>query len=121
MVGEHRHSTGVHDKSRAVYTTRNIGPDAFALRVVGDSMVNPGEGPSFPEGSLIVVDPHKPPVNGNCVVVGLREGEKPVLKQLVIDGPRRYLKPLNPRYPVLEMSADSRIYGVVVQAVLDVD
>ena len=34
-------------------------------------------------------------------------------KQLVIDGPRRYLKPLNPRYPVIPIEREARICGVV--------
>ena len=38
-------------------TTAKVGPHAFALRVHGDSMVNPFGFPSIPEGSLVIVDP----------------------------------------------------------------
>jgi SOS-response transcriptional repressor LexA len=34
----------------------------------------------------------------------------------VIDSGRRYLKPLNPQYPMIEMDEDFQIIGVVVDA-----
>lgn len=95
---------------------------AFALQVNGDSMEAPS-GTSFPNGALIVVDPDKTPTNKSYVVVNLNEKENnsTTFKQLIIDGNRRYLKPLNPRYPILELSDNAVIIGIIKQMVLEFD
>jgi len=38
-------------------TTATVSTNSFALRVRGDSMVNPHVFPSIPEGSIVIVDP----------------------------------------------------------------
>ena len=84
-------------------------PNAFALRVHGDSME-----PEFVEGDIVVVDPGREPANGNFVIC--KNGLEATFKQLVIDGPSVFLKPLNPRYPIKDVTGvDVRIVGVVVE------
>lgn len=90
-----------------------VGAAAFALRVRGDGMVDPGGGKSYPDGCLIVVDPGRPPKPGNRVIVKLATADEPVFKQLEFDGAQYFLKPLNPRYPIMAMPADAQIIGVV--------
>lgn len=85
---------------------------SFALRVEGDSMEAPS-GTSFPNRSIIVVDPEER-MNNNAFVLAKQNASSPmVFKQLIIDGNRRYLKPLNPRYPLIEINAQAIICGVV--------
>ncbi|MFO7278259.1 MAG: XRE family transcriptional regulator [Pseudomonadota bacterium] len=88
--------------------TEPLGPRAFSLRVEGDSME-----PEFPAGCIIFVEPDTQAVNGDYVVVTVDDTNQATFKQLVIDGPRRYLKPLNPRYPVIPIEREARICGVV--------
>lgn len=97
-----------------VPVTCRAGPNAFALRVQGDSME-----PVFPNGSVIIVDPAAEPRQGSYVVVRLDEAEQATFKQLVIDGGARYLKPLNPRYPLMEIRESATVCGVVRQMVMD--
>jgi SOS-response transcriptional repressor LexA len=97
-----------------VPATCRVGPNAYALRVQGDSME-----PVFPNGSVIIVDPAVDPRQGSYVVVRLDEAEQATFKQLVIDGGARYLKPLNPRYPLLEIRESATVCGVVRQMVMD--
>lgn len=85
-----------------------LGPRAFSLRVDGDSME-----PEFPDGCIIFVDPSVGAASGDFVVVQLENQEQATFKQLVIDGPRRYLKPLNPRYPLIPIGTDAIVCGVV--------
>lgn len=83
---------------------------AFSLRVEGDSME-----PEFPHGCIIFVEPGTEPLHGDFVVVTLDETHHATFKELVIDGPSRYLKPLNPRYPILPLTPQARVCGVVCE------
>lgn len=82
----------------------------YALRVHGDSMVSE-VGDSFPEGSIIVIEPELAPLPGDYVIVLNAQGET-TFKQLVKDGGDFFLKPLNTRYPIKALG-DARIIGVV--------
>ena len=82
-------------------------------------MENPSGRPTYPEGSQIIVDPDVDAVNGSRVVVKLETSQEATFKQLVIDAGVRSLKPLNPRYPLMQISERAVICGVVVQTVMD--
>lgn len=101
---------------RLVPVTRRVGKNAYALRVQGDSME-----PVFPNGSIIIVDPDAEPRQGSYVIVRLDDAEQATFKQLVVDGGARYLKPLNPRYPVMTIKERATVCGVVRQMVMDFD
>ncbi|ROS05727.1 phage repressor protein [Sinobacterium caligoides] len=100
-------------------TTSNVGPHSFALRVRGDSMLNPLGFPSIPEGSIVIVDPDCSADNGKIVVARLDGTAEATLKKLVIDGPHKYLKPLNPDYRPIAINGNCSIVGVVKQVVSD--
>ncbi|WP_296029532.1 LexA family transcriptional regulator [uncultured Alcanivorax sp.] len=93
-------------------TPANAGPHAFWLRVKGDSMTAPA-GLSVPEGYLIMVDPDTQPENGSLVVAKLDSEDEATFKKLVIDGPNRYLKPLNTAYDTIKINGNCRIVGTV--------
>lgn len=82
----------------------------YALRVRGDSMVSQ-TGDSFPDGSIVVVEPEMPPLPGDYVIV-LNDANQTTFKQLVRDGGDLYLKPLNGRYPIKPLGA-ATVIGVV--------
>lgn len=87
--------------------TSNI--NAFALVVHGDSME-----PEFTEGDIITVDPGRAYCSGSFVVA--KNGEEATFKQLILDGTNVFLKPLNERYPIKDMTGvEMRIVGVVVE------
>lgn len=95
-------------------TTARAGENAYALRIVGDSME-----PTIPRGSVVIVDPAIEAVNGRVVVVRQKGDSEATIKRLVIEGGVRYLKPDNPRYPIMEMRADAVICGVAVKVEQD--
>lgn len=94
-----------------VGATANVGPRAYALRVDGDSME-----PRFPDGCTIIVDPEWEAKHKSFVVVRLEGSDETTFKQLMAEGGKRYLKPLNPRYPIIELSESAVICGVVRQS-----
>ena len=95
----------------------SVGGNAFALRVDGDSMVNPyPSGPTFPAGTIIIVDPSRSVNAGDYVVAKDVETQQATFKKLAHDSGRWYLKPLNPAYPTLEIDDPAvRVIGRVVE------
>ncbi|EFH2765056.1 helix-turn-helix domain-containing protein [Escherichia coli] len=115
-------SVTADDVNEWIYTTANLCDEGFALKVRGDSMTNPNGAPSIPEGSLVVVDPDYGStyeVNGKIVVAQIMGSTEATLKKFVIDGPIKYLVPLNPNYRVLEVNGNCKIVGVVRQVITD--
>ena len=82
--------------------------EPYALRVIGDSME-----PEFPDGCVIIVDPGGVARDGAYVVVDFA-GDV-FFRQLVIDGERRFLKPVNAKYGGFELTGEYNVRGVVVQ------
>lgn len=88
---------------------------SYALRVRGLSMFNQHERRSFRDGDIIFVDPSKDAENGSLVIAKLVDSQEATFKQLVMEGSRRFLKPLNPAWPepIIELGEDAIICGVV--------
>jgi phage repressor protein C with HTH and peptisase S24 domain len=82
--------------------------EPYALRVLGDSME-----PEFADGCVVIIDPGYAPRDGAYVVVEFA-GDV-FFRQLVYDGERRFLKPLNPKYGGFELTPPYTIRGGVVQ------
>ena len=81
-------------------------PQAFAARVVGDSME-----PDFREGDIVVFSPNTSPVNGADCFVRFDDGET-TFKRMYQDNPVSVrLQPLNSAYPAQVHSTD-RITGL---------
>ncbi len=94
----------------AVPVTVEVRRHTYALRVHGDSMVS-DTGDSFPEGSVVVVEPELTAIPGDYVIV-LNTANETTFKQLVKDGGDLYLKPLNSRYPIKPLGS-AKVIGVV--------
>lgn len=97
-----------------VPTTVKVGPNAFAIRVVGDSME-----PRIADGAIVIIDPARSYKHGSIVLAKRTADQEATLKQLWYDGATPKLKALNDRYPILDMPADTRIIGVAIKVELD--
>ena len=82
----------------------------YALRVHGDSMVSE-TADSFPDGSIVIVEPEMEARSGDYVIA-LNGANETTFKQLIKDGGEYYLKPLNARYPI-KLLGEARVIGVV--------
>jgi len=85
------------------------GPNAFCLRVVGDSMF-----PDYREGEIILVEPALTAQHGDDVVVRTPEG-KTTFKRLQMTPDGTHLLAVNRDYPnrIIEVPDDTHICGVV--------
>lgn len=113
---EDHFNPGEAEEWAEAYDTRP-GDNAFALRVTGDSMTSPIPGDrSFPDGTIIIVDPGRSASAGDFVIAKDVATEKATFKRLVSDGGRWFLKPLNASYPTIEIDhPDIRVIGKVVE------
>lgn len=102
------------DMEKMVFTTRSVGPRAFALKVRGDAMA-----PRYPDGCTIIVDPDQPVKNGSRVVAQHPKEDEATFRVYVEDGGKKYLRALNPAYgPQIPMDGYV-LHGVVVQSITD--
>jgi repressor LexA len=89
--------------------------DVFAVRVIGDSMIDAG----INDGDIAIVRPNASPQNGD-VVVALLDDEV-TLKRYARTGENIFLKPENEAYPVIKISSHKgknvRIIGNVIAIV----
>lgn len=92
----------------------HIQGEAFWLQVDGDSMTAPA-GLSIPEGTFVLFDTGREAINGSLVIAKLSDSNEATFKKLVIDGAQKYLKGLNPQWPLVAVNSNCRIIGVAVE------
>ena len=87
----------------------SVKPDAFALKVRGDSMINAG----IVEGDVVIISPQTNARNGEIIVAML--ADEATLKRFIVKGGEYYLMPENDNYPLISVKnrEDFTIIGVV--------
>lgn len=93
-----------------------IGPRGWAHVVDGPSM-DDGTPNGFPHGSLIFVDPDIAPTANAFVIAKDTSAQTATFKQLVAEGDRWYLRPLNKQFPIIPIDDPAlRVIAVVTEA-----
>lgn len=82
--------------------------EAFALRVLGDSMA-----PEFVEGDIIIIEPEGLAGDGSFVLAQV--GGEWTFRQLARVGDGWRLRALNPDYPDAAIADLSAVKGVIIQ------
>ncbi len=95
----------------------HIQGEAFWLEVEGDSMTAP-VGLSVPEGTFVLFDTGREPINGSLVIAKLSDSNEATFKKLIIDGGQKYLKGLNPAWPLVPVNGNCKTIGVAVETKL---
>lgn len=96
-----------------LFTDANIGVNGYALKMKDASME-----PVFPENTLLIADPDKPPRDRSYVVAKLAHFKEPIFRQLLIDAHEHYLKALSPdfnQYKMIRLNPGDSILSIVVQ------
>jgi len=83
----------------------HIQGDAFWLEVEGDSMTAPA-GVSIPEGTFVLFDTGRDAINNSLVIAKLSDSNEATFKRLIIDGGKKYLKVLNPQWPMFPINGN---------------
>ncbi|MCX8026529.1 MAG: S24 family peptidase [Thermodesulfovibrionales bacterium] len=95
-----------------IYVNFTKDPDAFALRVEGDSMI-----PEYQDGDIIIVSPNTQVFSGNDAVV--MYNNEVTLKRIKWDNEHVSIIPLNEKYPILvlrgEQARQLKIIGKVTE------
>lgn len=90
----------------------NCGPNTYALKVVGESMLD-----KYPPGRIIFVDPDVPPESGDDVIAIMTETGEATFKRYIEDpGAGRMLKAVNSalRDPYITINGNCKVQGVVM-------
>lgn len=88
--------------------------EAFWLQVEGDSMTAP-IGLSIPAGTFVLFDTGREAINGSLVVAKLTDDNEATFKKLIIDGSQKYLKGLNPQWPMVPVNGNCKVLGVAIE------
>jgi len=101
------------------YCPRPTSQSSYVLKVRGDSMTAPsGAKRSYPEGSLIFVDPEKrAPVNGDRIIAKLEGSDEVTFKVYKNEDGRQWLMPLNPLHEPIRDSF--KVIGTVIGMWMD--
>lgn len=92
----------------------HIQGNAFWLRVDGESMTAPA-GLSVPEGIYVLFDTGRSVTNGSLVIAKMVDANEATFKKLIIDGGQKYLRGLNPQWPMVLINGNCKIIGVAVE------
>lgn len=116
QAGSWCESICVPDEDGPVITSPFLCSDnSYALEVSGDSMTaQHGSMETFPDGCIIIVEPNIEPRNRNYVIARIKGTDDVTFKQLIFDGKRKFLKPINPQYPLIPIDQPIDICGVVL-------
>ncbi len=101
--------------TKSVSTDSEISDDAYAMTAIGSSME-----PAIPEKATLIVDPQGAQCNLCFVVVVRKDAELPQIKQLLLDGPDKYLKTFHTnQHAMILLKPDMyKIVGVVKEIIL---
>jgi len=116
QAGQWSDKLKIEDQTDSVEWVTSPYAGDFVLRVVGESMYNPGGDISFRDGDLISVSTNRPVEHRKLVIVQ-RQGESvPTFKQYLIENDGSVLlHALNPSWPnkYLPFDEQCRVVGVV--------
>lgn len=93
-----------------------LSSEAFCV-IAPDSSMHSTSGFCIPAGSTVVIDPCIEAAPNQIVFVIFPQTKTATIKQLVEDGPVRYLQPTNPQFRAISLIEPHKITGVILQVI----
>lgn len=106
-----KYETGTNEYVMADVKVSNY---AYGLKVFDGAM-----DPIFPRETILIVDPAVIPKDRSYVIALNKSADIPVFRQLIVNGPDRFLKPLSPDtdiYKMTRLKDSDNILATIVQA-----
>lgn len=103
-----------HEIAQWIYCPVPISQSGYALNVIGDSMTSASSERSYPAGCIIFVEPRIEARPGDRVIARVPRTDEVTFKTLVTDAGRQFLRPLNPQYPIIDITEETHICGKVI-------
>jgi len=104
----------IHKYAHNILTDLELSQDGFAL------LIEHNDWQFFPQGTLLIIEPHTEPKHRDYIIIAkteLKNGlQSATLRQLLIDGNEKYLKPLNPEFKIAPLTEEDKILGVMKQS-----
>jgi len=97
-----------------ISTEINVSDKAFAIRMEDTTMAD-----RFPLGTIFVIEPEMELQDKDFAVIHIDNEDKIQFKQILMDGPDIYLKPLNSDFETKKLTATFKTLGVMVQALTE--
>ncbi len=97
-----------------ISTEAVVSENAFAVRVEDSTMA-----PRFPEATILVFDPEIKAQDKDFVAIHIEGHQKMQFKQMLLDGPDLYLKPINVDFQTNRVDKPYRVLGVMTQALTE--
>lgn len=94
----------------------STGLNNFALKMEGNSMLAPGEAESFRDGEFLYFDPTQEPYVGCYVLARDKALREAYFRRLELDCGQPCLLPHNSAFPVIKITGNIEINGVLVDA-----
>ena len=97
-----------------ISTELNVTEKAFAIHMEDTTMIN-----RFPIGTIFVIEPKMEVQDKDFIALQVEGEDKIQFKQVLMDGPDVYLKPLNTDFETKKLTKNYRALGVMVQALTE--
>ena len=88
---------------------QDLSANAYSL------ITKPSMEPRFPKGSKLIIDPDVTPNDGDLVVAHYPDTQEATLRELLIDGPNKYLVSINDRTDREKFDASVKILGTMIE------
>jgi len=116
LWADSRHQHQINASKNKIGIDLPVSDHSYAIHMPDTTM-----SPRFPEGTVLIIDPQQTAQNQDFVLAQYKVGaqSQTTFKQLLIDGEKRYLKPLNPDFQVIQMTDQYSLLGTLIQARTD--
>ncbi|BEO71854.1 prophage repressor CI [Serratia marcescens] len=107
--------TSTNDLNSWIESDAELVGDGFWISVPDESMSS-SSGLSIPQTAFVLFDTNRDLKNGDLVAIKFNSSERATFKKYVEEPGLKFLKSLNPLWPIIPITEDFKILGIAVEA-----